>query len=1421
MKPAFSKFLRIGALSVTMTTPVIAIADGFCHRHNGDLLGSPLTLDFRWPLDLDRPPELLERPETSEALFNNALAPFAPTGGDASSCSGGGITGAIDCGVTSEILNMNTRVAPLTPTEAEAELNRPAEATAPAEDSSEAETAETQPSVSDRQLDRYAYGQIKVVPVFKSGDPMFVKMAVVDTSVDFDVNRIKPEAARRIRKDLSQLGNSMKGWSSTLGTEEVTELSNGESWSSLEMEVIASEPRSPQSNMRVSGPIRLPEACSHLLVLKAEAARLADDLQPARQRLRRLRERLKTETDSERKRKLGVQIQIAENAVRKISNPLETLEKRIRTEEAKHDKAAHDAEIKAIKADPALTKAARTKRLEEAADNLRAVRQYEKQRAAAIQEYQNGLRDYDEKIKTAPDESTRIGYEEARARYKRLYDSWSDQTSGSLAARYRDLNRAFKQNAEDGLGPTDVQSTLNQITEIGVDPEQRIESTEDGMMDRAARIAKSDQTTLGGSASRANDSYQKFRDTAMAFGEERQKVIMTPYDAVKKLKDIADGKTTLKEVVDDQIAFRERYGRYAKGAIVGTGKGLIGLGELGMDGLALEAERQEAILEDALSQATGKDVKIDYFGDRKTKSAANTFAKAGMAMEKFWDSTETRSGVRDDITLKEAWDDPSKVGQMLEETAKAFSDRTASVSEKAAGIIADAGDARLGKIVKGGEKELRVAIEGAGEVVGEFSDAGIAALSALKGVKRLGKAIEGAESATDIAKSGDKLADVTKGGNASDLQKLSEVADAPPPTRPTDAPLAPVETAPASKQPSATPDDRTTTFNRDAPEDATASFTPEAPSEKTATFNADAPSETTKSFSPDPTGEKTATFNADSPADPTTSAMPDASGDRTTTHNRSEPGTFNNDAPLSNQGERVPFNDGAGTRSAETAPPSEPGTRSAETTPPSEPGTRSAETMPPSEPGTRSAETAPPSEPGTRSAETAPPSQPGTRSAETAPPSSVKDAPDDGTFNNAAMFAEDTGPIPGSSVLDEGTVTTPHEFVPNAPEGAAANPNSGALVPEDKKFQISPALQAMLDGRPEGLTKAEKALSEASPFNGNRLPSAAEMTPIKGTAKTADGQPAILKDREGAADLDLQVVRPDGSVENIKVGERLGGGTTSTVYKTRDGSEAVRLAEMTSKDRIPQGPGLDLSRKSRKGFEADQVGRKLLEEAEPKATYFRTAKRSSKDGITRINGKDYFVATEELVTDAKAAFANPLNPKHDWRGAPAASPLDRLTMELAIRDLNAQGIAFTDHKLANLAVVPDLKSPTGRRVVFFDTGGMMPMKGADDAARAGNARQVQRAFDAPRSSDPNAPPSQRFNAYDDSQFWDRIDKRPFGGKNPSGAATASGNARRSEYLKMSEMSAAELRQYVQSSPEMMAQLKAEGRTLDKLVIPGS
>jgi hypothetical protein len=1314
MKVVFTRIFWAGFASLALAGPALAQATDLCIRHQGQILGAPLTLEYRWPLDLERPPELLERPQDANALFNDVLAPFDANSNRESSCTGGGITGALNCAFE-DVRNMND--APLTPLEAETEMNARSDVTPVGDDSTtsateEIETPANAAAQDGRDMERYAYGKVKIVPVFGDDHPPSVRMAVVDTTIETDFNKLTPEAARRIHGDLKQMSDGMKTWRTALDGEDVADLTSGKPFRSLEMEVFISQDTSPQTQLRASGPILLPASCNHLFSMRTQAAEQGVELAKARARLRRLEQRHKAEKDSERKRKLGVQMQIAQNKVNQLAAPLETLEKRIRNEESKQDKAAHEAEIAAIKADPKLTEDARITRLKDASDKLRSLRQHEKQRAAAIQAYQDGLRDYDEKIKNAPDESTRIGYEDAKARYQRLYDGWSEQSRSTLATRYRDLKRIFKDNADDGIGPTDVDSTIAGLQKMGVDPKRQIEDSDKGMMERAARIAKSDQRTLGGETSRANDAFQKFRDTAMAFGEERQKVIMTPLDAINKLKDVADGKTTLKEVWDDQVAFRERYAHYGKGTVKGAVKGVVGLGELGMDGLALEAEREEAQMENALSELFGRRVEIDYFGDRKTKSAANTFAKSGLAMEKFFGESDRRSGLNKNVTLEEAWEDPSKVGEMLEGAANAFSDRTASASGKVGDALAGAADKRLGKIVKGGEKELRLGIEDFGVFIGEGSDAGMAALAALKGIKRGANLIENLDNVGDGVKAAERTTDVasdaSRATNANALEKAAEGAKSgtPAPT--------------PSTTPGATAVDNPSTFND---------------------------------------------LNV---------------GDSTTP---------------------VPFNDAPNPRSAETLPPSETNIRNAETLPPSETNIRNAETLPPSET---------PSEMGTRST----PASEGTFGMDA--DLGTRTTPHDGTFNDGANLADgSSGNTFGDG--DLGAPTAPHEFSANPGNGTSG---SGASVPANKQFKISPQLQAMLDEAPPDISDAQKALSKSSPFVGDRRPTPSELRPIKGTVTTPDGQPAKLAGRNEASGLDLQITRPDGSVENIQVGDRLGGGTTATVYNTRDGKQAVRLAEMTSDGRVPQGSQLDLSRKGRKGFEADHVGRKLLEEAEPKATYFRTAERTSKSGITRIDGKDYFVATEELVTDAKAAFANPLNPDHAWRGAPNADPLDRLTMELAIRDLNAQGIAFTDHKLANLAVVKDPSSPTGRRVVFFDTGGMMPMKGADSAARAGNARQVQHAFDAPKSADPLASPSQRFNAYDNSAFWDRVDKRPFGNTFPAGAATPGGNSKRSAYLKMSEMNAADLRAHIRNDLAMMAQLKDEGRTLDKLVIPG-
>ncbi len=75
---------------------------------------------------------------------------------------------------------------------------------------------------------------------------------------------------------------------------------------------------------------------------------------------------------------------------------------------------------------------------------------------------------------------------------------------------------------------------------------------------------------------------------------------------------------------------------------------------------------------------------------------------------------------------------------------------------------------------------------------------------------------------------------------------------------------------------------------------------------------------------------------------------------------------------------------------------------------------------------------------------------------------------------------------------------------------------------------------------------------------------------------------------------------------------------------------------------------------------------------------------------------------------------------------------ESLTINLVIRDLNDRGIVWTDLKLANLDIVKDEESPTGYRVIFFDFDGFRPLKGEDPAKRAAAARDIQKAFDAPR-----------------------------------------------------------------------------------------
>ena len=255
-------------------------------------------------------------------------------------------------------------------------------------------------------------------------------------------------------------------------------------------------------------------------------------------------------------------------------------------------------------------------------------------------------------------------------------------------------------------------------------------------------------------------------------------------------------------------------------------------------------------------------------------------------------------------------------------------------------------------------------------------------------------------------------------------------------------------------------------------------------------------------------------------------------------------------------------------------------------------------------------------------------------------------------------------------------------------------------------------------------------------------------------------------------------------------------------------------------------------------FAAEMASRRLVQAAEKESTYFRSSKRKiDEDGfsITEIGEKKYMVTREENITDAQRAFKKRVRNKAG-PDAPEADALQKLTMELAIRDLNSRGLAFTDHKLENIALVK-ADTPTGYEMVMFDAGGIVPMRGADDVARAVNARRVQKEFDHPYVQNNITPSNQvtpkqaklaqhkeDMRLIEKSYIDTLLDERPFGAAFNDRAVgggvapfTRMSNPGRDTYFELSRMSNAELRNHIQNNKAIQDLLAKEGKSIDDLI----
>ncbi|MEM7571120.1 MAG: hypothetical protein AAF337_15120, partial [Pseudomonadota bacterium] len=196
-----------------------------------------------------------------------------------------------------------------------------------------------------------------------------------------------------------------------------------------------------------------------------------------------------------------------------------------------------------------------------------------------------------------------------------------------------------------------------------------------------------------------------------------------------------------------------------------------------------------------------------------------------------------------------------------------------------------------------------------------------------------------------------------------------------------------------------------------------------------------------------------------------------------------------------------------------------------------------------------------------------------------------------------------------------------------------------------------------------------------------------------------------------------------------------------------------------------------------------EVGRKMLSNLEEEDGVFRVAKRKGEPMWVRDREADggRYVYREESIAETLPDGTLVTNAAERFRARPGGQPseAEALTIQMAVRKLNQEGIVWTDNKLSNLDVVPDASSPTGYKVIFFDFDGFRPVKGDTPLRRWSNARDYQRRFDGLGQRNKE---SYIRMVQDEEPF----DYRPFG-KNVGAPATLSDTKNSQTYTELNQL----------------------------------
>jgi hypothetical protein len=266
---------------------------------------------------------------------------------------------------------------------------------------------------------------------------------------------------------------------------------------------------------------------------------------------------------------------------------------------------------------------------------------------------------------------------------------------------------------------------------------------------------------------------------------------------------------------------------------------------------------------------------------------------------------------------------------------------------------------------------------------------------------------------------------------------------------------------------------------------------------------------------------------------------------------------------------------------------------------------------------------------------------------------------------------------------------------------------------------------------------------------------------------------------------ETRIVGSDG--REIQLGRKLGKGSFSRVHVDPENPSVVtRVSEIPEGDRKFELAALD-----------DAVGRQLLGEIEDADGYFRVTRRDGNPFVVSDAtdpSKRYLIVQEEniaskvdgrTITDAKQRFKT---------REPTEAEL--LTMQLAVREINQNGLIWTDHKRANFDILPDPDSATGHRMVIFDTGGFKPMSGANEELRWRNARRWQQLFDG--SKDKGEVLSHQV------RFLYTIDDRAYG-QNEVFYFSPGANRKRTAYLALNELDPSSFAAHVETVSQQLGE----------------